>query len=91
MATTQYTSITEMSTWPATPAYTASGETPVLVANPDPIDTVFIWHQASATAPTFKPRNGIPIDPGRWYTVTLADGENLFVSAQPMKVVNIVE
>lgn len=91
MATTQYTSTTDMTAWPATPAYTASGESPILIANPDTRNIIYIWHQLSPTAPSFAPSDGVAIPPLGRYTVTLEDTENVFISALRGKIVNVME
>lgn len=91
MATLQYTAEAQPNAWPSAAAYTASGSTDLAITNPDPLKTVYIWIQASATAPTFAPALGIAIPAQEVFYVTLADGENVFGSALVGKTINFVE
>lgn len=96
MAITQYTCTVPLTEWPATPAYTAAGATPVQFVNTvkaagsDPEGHAFLWVSPTATPPTALPITGVPLMPGEKYAITLADGERVFLTGPPGRIINIV-
>lgn len=73
--------------WPATPQFTATGETPLALTNRTQEAAFYIVH---ATRPTHSPYGGLSIVHPMKETITLLDGESLWIAAPGLEPGEVV-